>query len=144
MPPRAPATSPAPAQTPSSSHAHKPNLGTHILGELIGAGATSRVFKAIDTRTGGVCAIKEIILDGTRADEREHITSEIALLSSLEHANIVKYEGVIERDDAVYVLLEYAENGSLARVIAPARFGAFPESLCAVYIAQVLDRKSVV
>jgi serine/threonine protein kinase len=70
--------------------AHKPNLGTHILGELIGAGATSKVFKAIDTRTGGVCAIKEIILDGTRADEREHITSEIALLSSLEHANIVK------------------------------------------------------
>jgi serine/threonine protein kinase len=118
--------------------AHKPNLGTHILGELIGAGATSKVFKAIDTRTGGVCAIKEIILDGTRADEREHITSEIALLSSLEHANIVKYGGVIVRDDAVYVLLEYAENGSLARVIAPARFGAFPESLCVVYIAQVL------
>lgn len=29
------------------------------------------------------------------------------------------------------------ENGSLASIIKPSKFGAFPESLVAVYIAQV-------
>jgi len=31
------------------------------------------------------------------------------------------------------------ENGSLANIIKPNKFGPFPESLVAVYIAQVLD-----
>jgi serine/threonine protein kinase len=33
----------------------------------------------------------------------------------------------------------YVENGSLANIIKPNKFGAFPESLVAVYIAQVLE-----
>lgn len=113
----------------------KPNLGAHIVGELIGAGATSRVFKAIDARTGVVCAIKEIALDGANVDV---ITSEIDLLSSLEHENVVKYQGCIARDDAAYVFLEYCENGSLAKMVSMQKFGALPEGLCAIYIAQVL------
>jgi serine/threonine protein kinase len=35
--------------------------------------------------------------------------------------------------------LEYVENGSLANIIKPNKFGPFPESLVAVYIAQVLE-----
>lgn len=31
----------------------------------------------------------------------------------------------------------YVENGSLANIIKPNKFGPFPESLVAVYIAQV-------
>ena len=31
----------------------------------------------------------------------------------------------------------YVENGSLANIIKPNKFGPFPESLAAVYIAQV-------
>ena len=71
-------------------------------------------------------------------DQLERITSEVELLSRLEHPNIVKYEGATKVGDSLYILLEYAENGSLARVVHPSRFGAFPESLCAVYVAQVL------
>lgn len=33
----------------------------------------------------------------------------------------------------------YVENGALASIIKPNKFGAFPESLTAVYIAQVLE-----
>ena len=39
----------------------------------------------------------------------------------------------------LYIILEYVENGSLSNIIKPNRFGVFPESLVAVYIAQVLE-----
>lgn len=39
-----------------------------------------------------------------------------------------------------FIFLRYVENGSLANIIKPNKFGAFPESLVAVYIAQVSDR----
>ena len=35
------------------------------------------------------------------------------------------------------VCCRYVENGSLANIIKPNKFGPFPESLVAVYIAQV-------
>ena len=44
-----------------------------------------------------------------------------------------------EANGFLYILLEYAENGSLAGVIKPNRFGPTPEPLAAVYAAQVLD-----
>ena len=113
-------------------------VGNHILGELIGSGATSRVHKAVDQRTGSICAVKEIPLRGVPVEQLERITSEVELLSRLEHANIVKYEGAVRVEECLYIMLEYAENGSLARTVHPSRFGAFPESLCAVYVAQVL------
>ena len=37
------------------------------------------------------------------------------------------------------VLQRYVENGSLANIIKPTKFGPFPESLVAVYIAQVCN-----
>ena len=133
-PPRATMT----VESPSALAHGVKRVGFHILGELIGSGGTSRVHKAVDQRTGSVCAIKEIPLREMSHDQLERITSEVELLSRLEHPNIVKYEGATKVGDSLYILLEYAENGSLARVVHPSRFGAFPESLCAVYVAQVL------
>lgn len=37
----------------------------------------------------------------------------------------------------------YVENGSLANIIKPNKFGPFPESLVAVYIAQVWKKKKI-
>lgn len=36
-------------------------------------------------------------------------------------------------------MLEFVENGSLSNTIKPTKFGAFPESLTAVYTTQVLE-----
>lgn len=45
--------------------------------------------------------------------------------------------GAEKTDVAVFVCCRYVENGSLANIIKPNKFGPFPESLVAVYIAQV-------
>jgi serine/threonine protein kinase len=94
------------------------------------------VYKGIDQSTGGVVAIKEISLEGMSADDLEGLQTEIDLLKGLNHRNVVQYLGTFKTKSFLYIILEYVENGSLSNIIKPTRFGAFPESLVAVYIAQ--------
>lgn len=54
------------------------------------------------------------------------------LLKKLKHENIVKYIDVIQVDNYINIILEYVESGSLANIIE--KFGAFSESLVAIYI----------
>lgn len=63
---------------------------------------------------------------------------EIELLKTLHHRNIVKYIGSFKTRSHLYIILEFMENGALSSHIKPTKFGAFPESLVAVYIQQVL------
>ncbi|AQK46878.1 MAP3K epsilon protein kinase 1 [Zea mays] len=64
---------------------------------------------------------------------------EIDLLKNLNHKNIVKYLGSLKTKSHLHIILEYVENGSLANIIKPNKFGPIPESLVALYIAQVLE-----
>jgi len=100
--------------------------------------AASQVFKGVDLQAGGFVAIKQISLSGMSSGDLENITLEIDLLRNLSHQNIVQYLGSYKTKSHLYIILEYVENGSLSQIIKPSRFGAFPESLVAVYIAQVL------
>ncbi|CAK0734185.1 hypothetical protein CVIRNUC_000395 [Coccomyxa viridis] len=77
-------------------------------------------------------------LAGMASDNLQAIVGEIDLLKNLRHKNIVKYIGSFKTKTHLSIILEYMEKGSLADVIRPAKFGAFPESLAALYIAQVL------
>ena len=96
-----------------------------------------QVFKGIDTSTGDVVAIKQISLNNVSSDNLASVMGEIELLKTLHHKNIVKYVGSFKTRSHLYIILEFMENGALSSVIKPNRFGAFPESLAAVYIAQV-------
>ena len=115
------------------------SVGPYLLGEEIGKGAAGQVYKAIDRRTGAVVAIKEIPSRGLDAAARAAIAGEIELLSDLRHPNVVRYLGTVASAGFEYIVLELAENGSLAANLKPGRFGPCPESLAAVYVAQMLD-----
>ncbi|ONM08687.1 hypothetical protein ZEAMMB73_Zm00001d033806 [Zea mays] len=47
--------------------------------------------------------------------------------------------GSIVQEEPGYELQRYVENGSLANIIKPNKFEPIPESLVALYIAQVLE-----
>jgi serine/threonine protein kinase len=66
------------------------------------------------------------------------VVGEIELLKTLNHPNIVKYEGSFKTRTHLYIILEFMEAGALSALIKPNRFGVFPEALAAVYCAQVL------
>lgn len=126
---------------PSSSHFHKSKTlnDKYILGDEIGKGAYGRVYKGLDLENGDFVAIKQVSLENIPQEDLNIIMQEIDLLKNLNHKNIVKYRGSFKTKTHLYIILEYVENGSLASIIKPNKFGAFPESLVAVYIAQVLE-----
>ncbi|CAI5931131.1 unnamed protein product, partial [Closterium sp. NIES-64] len=110
-----------------------------LLGEELGKGANGRVFKALDLQNGDFVAVKEVSLENIDQDDLASVMQEIDLLKTFNHKNIVKYLGSIKTKTHLFILLEFVENGSLAGIIKPNKFGPFPECLVAVYTAQVLE-----
>ncbi|KAL6187219.1 hypothetical protein ACLB2K_043334 [Fragaria x ananassa] len=125
----------------SSPHFHKSKTldNKYMLGDEIGKGAYGRVYKGLDLENGDFVAIKQVSLENIAQEDLNVIMQEIDLLKNLNHKNIVKYLGSLKTKTHLHIVLEYVENGSLANIIKPNKFGPFPESLVAVYIAQVLE-----
>eukprot|EP00958_Prasinococcus_capsulatus_P019090 scaffold2299_cov359-Prasinococcus_capsulatus_cf.AAC.4 len=110
-----------------------------LLGEPIGKGAYGKVHKGVDLQTGDIVAIKQVSLENIANEDLSSIMLEIDLLKALNHKNIVKYLGSFKTKSHLYIILEFVENGALSNSIKPTKFGAFPESLVALYAAQVLE-----
>ncbi|XP_042498545.1 MAP3K epsilon protein kinase 1-like isoform X2 [Macadamia integrifolia] len=125
----------------ATSHFHKSKTldNKYMLGDEIGKGAHARVYKGLDLENGDFVAIKQVSLENIAQEDLNIIMQEIDLLKNLNHKNIVKYLGSSKTKTHLHIILEYVENGSLANIIKPNKFGPFPESLVAVYIAQVLE-----
>jgi serine/threonine protein kinase len=118
---------------PSSALQH-PRRPSTVLRKVF---VPSQVYKAIDQTTGQVVAIKQVSLERIGEDAVGSLLLEIDLLKNLNHRNIVTYLGSYRTPAALCIILEYVENGSIATLLKPSKFGAFPESLVAVYISQV-------
>jgi calcium-dependent protein kinase len=82
-----------------------------IIGEEIGRGAFSTVFRAED-RSGRKVALKCISLPQIRG-ELHLLTREMSILRELDHPNIVKLYGVFREDELIYLNMELCEGGSL-------------------------------
>ncbi|KMT02640.1 hypothetical protein BVRB_9g203210 [Beta vulgaris subsp. vulgaris] len=125
----------------TSSHFHKSKTldNKYMLGDEIGKGAYGRVYKGLDLENGDFVAIKQVSLENIAQEDLNIIMQEIDLLKNLNHKNIVKYLGSLKTRSHLHIILEYVENGSLANIIKPNKFGPFPEQLVAHYIAQVLE-----
>ncbi|XP_043716021.1 MAP3K epsilon protein kinase 1-like isoform X3 [Telopea speciosissima] len=123
-----------------TAHLHKKTIDNkYMIGDEIGKGAHARVYKGLDLENGDFVAIKQVSLENIAQEDLNIIMQEIDLLKNLNHKNIVKYLGSSKTKTHLHIILEYVENGSLANIIKPNKFGPFPESLVAVYIAQVLE-----
>ena len=107
------------------------------LGDCLGKGASGAVYRALNWSTGETVAIKQVSLSNLPKSELNIIMQEIDLLKNLNHPNIVKYQGFVNSPDALYIILEYCENGSLHSICK--NFGKFPENLVSLYTAQVLQ-----
>ncbi|KAK4549607.1 hypothetical protein LTR36_004908 [Oleoguttula mirabilis] len=107
------------------------------LGDCIGKGASGSVYRALNWSTGETVAIKQVSIANLQKPELNVIMQEIDLLKNLNHPNIVKYHGFVNSPDALYIILEYCENGSLHSICK--NFGKFPENLVSLYTAQVLQ-----
>ncbi|XP_042454859.1 MAP3K epsilon protein kinase 1-like [Zingiber officinale] len=125
--------------TPAHFHKSKTLDNKYMIGDKIGKGAYGTVYRGLDLENVDFVAIKQVSLENILQEDLNFIMQEIDLLKNLNHKNIVKYLGSIKTKTHLHIVLEYVENGSLANIIKPNKFGPFPEPLVAFYIAQVLE-----
>eukprot|EP00929_Paragymnodinium_shiwhaense_P118465 TRINITY_DN9038_c0_g1_i1.p1 TRINITY_DN9038_c0_g1~~TRINITY_DN9038_c0_g1_i1.p1 ORF type:complete len:563 (+),score=87.29 TRINITY_DN9038_c0_g1_i1:153-1841(+) len=112
---------------------------TWMRGDMIGRGSLGRVFEALNTETGHMFAVKEVLVsNGYESDQklRRDLENEVNIMRDLRHEHIVAYLGHDYIDGCLYLYLEHMPGGSLTQALQ--QFGSFDEALVAVYCKQLL------
>lgn len=90
-------------------------------GSQIGLGSYGRVFKAQDSVTGKIFAVKEAAVeDGNSEQDRKYVdrlAEELEICRSLRHPHIVSCLGHERVEDRLCIFLEYVPGGSIAGVL---------------------------
>ena len=82
--------------------------------ETVGKGSYGSVHKGIQRATGNVVALKIIDLDADDGDDVGSIQREVALLTQLRDGpNITKYFGCYLDGPRVWIVMEFAQGGSV-------------------------------
>src|SRR4051812_21492370 len=82
---------------------------------IIGKGGSSTVYKAVLKTSSGnkIIAVKQIDTEGMTKVQIDGIKGEIDTMKSFCHPNIVSYIGMQQKPNKVFILLEFADHGSL-------------------------------
>ncbi|KAI0342064.1 Pkinase-domain-containing protein [Trametopsis cervina] len=106
--------------------------------ETIGKGAYGSVHKGLEIATDKVVALKIINLD-TEDDDVGDIQREVALLTQLRDApNVTQYYGCFLDGPRVWIVMEYAEGGSVRTLMKASKDGTIEEKYVAVIVREVL------
>ena len=129
-----------PAKTPSRRSSVKANGWKKADRGLIGSGAYGRVYQGMNTVTGSLIAIKEMIFSESNVHQVQELNREIDVMKNLDHPNIVKYLGTEVRlvDRTLFIFLEWVPGGSLKSLLV--KFGGkFDDSVTRNYTFQILQ-----
>eukprot|EP00076_Gallus_gallus_P034071 XP_024999609.1 serine/threonine-protein kinase TAO2 isoform X1 [Gallus gallus] len=108
---------PAP-QDPALFSAEDPTRRFQDLRE-VGRGSFGAVFRARDTRTNEVVAVKKMFYGGKHSNEKwRDIVREVRLLQRLSHPHTVRGKGAFLRGHCVWIAMEYCV-GSAADLLQP-------------------------
>ncbi|KAF7308495.1 hypothetical protein HMN09_00698500 [Mycena chlorophos] len=111
---------------------------THLqLGDFLGRGQFFAVYRALNLNTGHSVAVKRISLDNLEKEEVNQLAREVDLVMKLSHPCILKYEGMARDNDALSIVQEYAENGTLHQALKA--FGKLNERVVATCVIKVLE-----
>jgi protein-serine/threonine kinase len=84
----------------------------------IGEGAAGEVFSAIDTRPGATkgqkVAIKQM---GLSSDNAKLLVTEISIMKSSRHPNVVYYNDSFMVDEQLWVVMELMDGGCLTEIL---------------------------
>lgn len=81
-------------------------------GSTLGSGAYGEVVKAVHTLTNEVRAVK-IIRRSSNMKSQEHLDSEIQVMKSISHPNIVKTFQIFDLRKTIYIVMEFVPGGDL-------------------------------
>ncbi|KAF9446398.1 Pkinase-domain-containing protein [Macrolepiota fuliginosa MF-IS2] len=106
--------------------------------ETVGKGGYGSVHKGRQLATGNIVALKIINLD-TPDDDVDDIQREVTLLSQLRDApNVTKYFGCYMDGPRVWIVMEYAQGGSVDALMKASKDGCLEERYASVITREVL------
>lgn len=105
-----------------------------ILGEL-GKGGMATVYRAIHEPLQREVAIKELTADAAKSKESlSRFRREALALAGFRHQNIVTLYDLVEKGDALYMVMELIDGPTLTELI---KEGALPAEVAAVVACQI-------
>lgn len=113
-------------------------VGKYSIRERLGAGGFGVVRKAVNEKDGSVVAIK--ILDKTELrlhEMTQNVKKEIALLTMLQHPNIVAGHEVLNSKTKLFLVMEYIDGGDMHSVLTARK--RFPEAEARKYFHSLID-----
>lgn len=109
--------------------------------EVIGNGTFGIIRKVRRRTDGALFARKELNFERMSERDRRQIVSEVNILRTLHHANVVRYEErfVDTENGILYIVMELCEGGDLGTIIKRCRRGgtSLPEETVWAYFAQM-------
>ncbi|XP_020823824.1 mitogen-activated protein kinase kinase kinase kinase 2 isoform X1 [Phascolarctos cinereus] len=82
--------------------------------QRVGAGTYGDVYKARDTETSELAAVKIVKLDP--GDDISSLQQELTILKECRHPNVVTYLGSYLRNDRLWICMEFCGGGSLQEI----------------------------
>ncbi|GJS81057.1 probable serine/threonine-protein kinase [Tanacetum coccineum] len=107
--------------------------------DKIGSGTYSNVYKARDTMTGKIVALKKVRFDNLEPESVKFMAREILILRRLDHPNVVKLEGLVtsRMSCSLYLVFEYMEHDLAGLAASPTIKFTEPQVKC--YMNQLLS-----
>lgn len=107
--------------------------------DKIGQGTYSNVYKARDTLTGKIVALKKVRFDNLEPESVKFMAREILILRRLDHPNVVKLEGLAtsRMSCSLYLVFEYMEHDLAGLAASPNIKFTEPQVKC--YMHQLLS-----
>ncbi|KAK9136983.1 hypothetical protein Sjap_007577 [Stephania japonica] len=107
--------------------------------DKIGEGTYSNVYKARDTLTGKIVALKKVRFDNLEPESVKFMAREILILRRLDHPNVVKLEGLVtsRMSCSLYLVFEYMEHDLAGLAASPSIKFTEPQVKC--YVQQLLS-----
>ncbi|CAJ1941092.1 unnamed protein product [Sphenostylis stenocarpa] len=92
-----------------------------VLFSNVGQGTYSNVYKAKDTLTGKIVALKKVRFDNLEPESVKFMAREILILRHMDHPNVVKLEGLVtsRMSCSLYLVFEYMEHDLAGLATSP-------------------------
>jgi cyclin-dependent kinase 12/13 len=87
----------------------------------IGQGTYSNVYKARDTLSGKIVALKKVRFDNLEPESVRFMAREILILRRLDHPSVIKIDGLVtsRMSCSLYLVFEYMEHDLAGLVASP-------------------------
>lgn len=107
--------------------------------DKIGQGTYSNVYKARDSLTGKIVALKKVRFDNLEPESVKFMAREILILRRLDHPNVVKLHGLVtsRMSCSLYLVFEYMEHDLAGLAASPGIKFTEPQVKC--YMHQLLS-----